>query len=104
MKLRDVAIGVVAGFAAAIIIKEISDKAVPYKSADEVLANVKAQFKKEAPIDGSWVYMKPEQFDNGYAVIPVYRGGISRTSNDESFTYEFVADAHQGILLEVSKV
>lgn len=104
MKLRDIAIGVVAGLAAAIIIKEISDKAVPYKSADEVLAKIKAQFKKEAPIDGSWIYMKPEEFDNGYAVIPVYRGGISRMSNGESFTYEFVADAQQGILLEVSEV
>ena len=36
MKLRDFAIGVVAGLAAAVIIREISDRALPYKSADEI--------------------------------------------------------------------
>jgi predicted small secreted protein len=104
VKLRDFAIGVVVGLATAVIIKEVSDRALPYKSADEVLAALKQQFKKDGHIEGSWVYMKPEQFENGYTSIPVYRGGITQIIDGESKTYEFVADAYQGILLEVTEV
>lgn len=104
MKLRDFAIGVVVGFATAVIIKEVSERSVPYKSADTVLASIKEQFKKEGPIDGSWVYMKPEQYNNGYATVPAYRGGITRLIDGEHITYEFVADAFKGILLDVKEV
>ena len=104
MKLRDFAIGVVAGLAAAVIIKEISDRALPYRSADEILAELKHQFKKDGHIEGSWIYMKPEYFQNGYTSIPAYRGGITQIIDGESQNFEFVADAHQGILLEVKVV
>ena len=104
MKLRDFAIGVVAGLAAAVIIKEISDRAVPYKSADEILAELKQQFKKDGHIEGSWIYMKPEYFQNGYTSIPAYRGGITQIIDGESKNFEFVVDAGQGILLEVKVV
>ena len=104
MKLRDFAIGVVAGLAAAVIIKEISDRTLPYKSADEILAELKQQFKKDGHIEGSWIYMKPEYFQNGYTSIPAYRGGITQIIDGESKDFEFVVDAHQGILLEVKVV
>jgi len=104
MKLRDFAIGVVAGLAAAVIIKEISDRALPYKSADEILAELKQQFKKDGHIEGSWIFMKPEYFQNGYSSIPAYRGGITQIIDGESKNFEFVVDAHQGILLEVKVV
>lgn len=104
MKLRDFAIGVVAGFAAAVIMKEISDRALPYKSADEILAELKQQFKKDGPIGDTWIYMKPEYYQNGYTSIPSYRGGISQIIDGESKNFEFVADAYQGILLEVKVV
>ena len=104
MKLRDFAIGVVAGLAAAVIIKEISDRALPYKSADEILAELKQQFKKDGHIEGSWIFMKPEYFQNGYTSIPAYRGGITQIIDGESKNFEFVADAYQGILLEVKVV
>ena len=104
MKLRDFAIGVVAGLAAAVIIREISDRALPYKSADEILAELKQQFKKDGHIEGSWIFMKPEYFQNGYTSIPAYRGGITQIIDGESKNFEFVVDAHQGILLEVKVV
>jgi len=104
VKLRDFAIGVVTGLVAAVIIKEVSDRALPYKPADEVLATLKQQFKKDGHIEGTWIYMKPEYFQNGYTSIPAYRGGITQIIDGESKTYEFVADANQGILLEVKEV
>lgn len=104
MKLRDFAIGVVVGIAAAVIVKEVSDRALPYKSADDVLIALKEQFKKEGKIEGTWINMKPEDFQNGLTNTPVYRGGITQVIDGETRTYEFVADAYQGILLEVTEV
>ena len=104
VKLRDFAIGVVTGLVAAVIIKEVSDRALPYKPADEVLATLKQQFKKDGHIEGTWIYMKPEYYQNGYTSIPAYRGGITQIIDGESKSFEFVADAHQGILLEIKAV
>lgn len=104
MKLRDFLLGVVTGLAAAIIIKEASEKISPYMSANQVLENIKREFKKDAPIDGSWIFMKVEPFKNGLIELPVYRGGISRVINGETETYEFVADAISGIVVELKLV
>ena len=104
MKLRDFAIGVVTGLAVAVIVREISDRTLPYKSADEVLMSLKQQFKKDGHIEGTWIYMKPEYYQNGYTSIPAYRGGITQIIDGESKSFEFVADAHQGILLEIKAV
>ena len=103
MKLRDFLIGVATGLAAAIIIKEASEKISPFVSANQVLNNVKEEFKKESPIDGSWIYMKAEEFNNGIMTIPVYRGGISRVVNGEMETFEFAADARSGVVVELTK-
>ena len=104
MKLRDFAIGVVVGIAAAVIVKEVSERALPYKSADDVLIALKEQFKKEGKIEGTWINMKPEEFQHSGTITPAYRGGITQVIDGETKTFEFVADAYQGILLEVSEV
>ena len=104
MKLRDFLIGVVTGFAAAIIVKEASERISPFVPANQVLNQVKDEFKKESPIDGSWIYMKTEEFNNGIMNVPVYRGGISRMRNGELETFEFAADARSGVVLELLKV
>ena len=104
MKLRDFMLGVVTGLAAAVIIKEVTEKVSPYKSANEILENIKADFKKDSPIDGSWIYMKIENFSNGFTEVPVYRGGISRLKNGEMETYEFAADARTGALADLQLV
>ncbi|MEO4051893.1 hypothetical protein [Solibacillus sp. CAU 1738] len=104
MKLRDFAMGVVTGLAAAVIIKEVSERVDPYMSSNEVLTNIKNEFKKESPIDGSWIFMKTEDYNNGFTQAPVYRGGISRIMNGEMETFEFAADARTGFILEINKV
>ncbi|MFF5994214.1 MULTISPECIES: hypothetical protein [unclassified Lysinibacillus] len=104
MKLRDFMLGVVTGLAAAVIIKEVTEKVSPYKSANEILENIKEDFKKDSPIDGSWIYMKTENFTNGFTAIPVYRGGISRMKDGEMETYEFAADARTGAVVDLQLV
>ncbi|MCP1145608.1 hypothetical protein [Lysinibacillus endophyticus] len=103
MKLRDFLIGVATGLAAAVIIKEASDRISPFLPANQVLNNVKFEFKKETPIDGSWIYMQTEDFNNGISTIPVYRGGITRVVNGELETFEFAADARSGVIVELVK-
>lgn len=104
MKFRYLAMGIVTGLAAAVIIKEVSERVAPNKSANEVLNMVKEQFKKQAPIDGSWVYMKPESFNNGYEEVAVYKGGISRVVEGELENFEFSADAKTGFILDLQQV
>lgn len=103
MKLRDFMLGVATGFAAAVIIKEASERISPFIPANQVLDNIKDEFKKESPIDGSWIYMKPEDFNNGVVTIPVYKGGISRIVNGEMESIEFAADARSGVIVDLTK-
>ena len=100
MKLRDFTFGVVTGLAAAIVIQKTSYKIFSYLSPNEVLEHIKHEFKKDAPIDGSWIYMKVEPFTNGAIKIPVYRGGISRMVDGELQTFEFAANAASGVVVE----
>ena len=104
MKLKDFMIGVGVGLAAAVIIKEVSERVAPYLSADDILLTIKEDFKKQGPIDGSWIYMKPEVYSNGYTEVPVYRGGISRILDGETETFEFSADARSGAIIELNQV
>lgn len=103
MNLRDFLLGVTTGLAAAVIIKEASERIQPYMSANQVLNNIKEAFREESPIDGSWIYMKPENFHNGVMTIPVYRGGISRVKDGEVENIEFAADARSGVIVELTK-
>ena len=104
MKLRDFLIGVATGLAAAVIIKEASEKVSPFVPAGQVLENIKREFKKDSPIDGSWIFMKTEDFTNGIITFPVYRGGISRLHEGEMQRFEFAADARSGVVVELTEV
>ena len=101
MKLRDFVLGVVTGLAAAIIIKEVTEQVSPYKSPNDILEDIKNEFRKDSPIDGSWIYMKTDNFSNGFTKTPVYRGGISRMKDGELERYEFAADARTGAVVDL---
>lgn len=103
MRLRDFMLGVATGLAAAVIIKETTERVSPFIPANKILDNVKTDFKKEYPIDGSWIYMKTEDYNNGITTIPVYRGGISRIVEGELESFEFAADARSGVIVELTK-
>lgn len=104
MNVKDFALGVVTGVAAAIIVKEMSSRVVPYANPDTILANIKSEFKKQSPIDGSWIYMKTENFNNGFTEIPVFKGGITRTMEGEVENFEFAADARSGAIVNIEQV
>ena len=103
MKFKDFLAGALTGIAAGIVVSEAINRIDQNVSADSVLKNVKDAFKKEGPIDGSWIVMKTEPYTNNVITMDVYRGGISRVKNGEIEQYEFAADATTGTVVELSK-
>ena len=73
-------------------------------NADKILNRVKAQFKEEGPIEGSWIEMTKVPWKKYSYETKVYYGGISRLEDGQVSQYEFVADAYTGTLMDVYKV
>lgn len=76
-------------------------------SGKEVLEDVKAYFEADdtdAPIEGSWIELKPIPNQRYGQEQNIYFGGLSRTENKELVQYEFKANAENGQILEIYKV
>ena len=104
MKFKDFLAGILTGIAAGVIVSQTINHLNHNVAADSVLKNVKEAFKKEGPIDGSWIMMKTEPYTNNVITLAVYRGGISRIKNGKHEQYEFSADAATGTVVELTKV
>ncbi len=104
MKFKDFLAGVLTGIAAGIIVNETIDRVNRNVAADVVLNTVKEAFKSEGPIDGSWIVMKTEPYQNNVISMDVYRGGISRVKNGDLEQFEFAADARTGTVVEIIKM
>lgn len=72
-------------------------------SADQVLENIKSSFLKEGAIEGSWISFEKEPIRKFAVRSSAYRGGLSRIEDGETVYYEFLADAHTGTVLEISR-
>ncbi|MBF4499798.1 MULTISPECIES: PepSY domain-containing protein [Savagea] len=103
MKLKDFILGIATGVAATIAVQQAMTQISKYAPADNVLNEVKNAFLKEGPIEGSWIVMQPEEYQNGILTTEVYRGGITRLDNGNLQQFEFVADAKTGTLLNVTE-
>lgn len=103
MKAKDFVAGILTGVAAGLIVNQAFEKMNPNTSAENVLNSVKDAFKKEGPIDGSWIVMKPEPFTNHVLSMDVYRGGISRIRNGELEQFEFAANSETGTVVELTQ-
>ncbi|WP_019154895.1 PepSY domain-containing protein [Robertmurraya massiliosenegalensis] len=92
-------VGVISGFAT----KQLLD-AKTYVSPEKALANAKELFKQSGPISGSWIQMKAEPYENHNLTYTVYKGGISRFTDDSMKQYEFIADAATGSIIETKEI
>ena len=66
---------------------------------ENALNNAKEAFKKQGPISGSWIYMKPEEVEKNGLIYTAYRGGVTRNIDGESKQYEFYADVETGAVI-----
>lgn len=66
---------------------------------EKALKHAKETFKKQGPISGSWIYMKPEEIEKDGLLYNAYRGGVTRTIDGENKQYEFHVDVDTGAVL-----
>lgn len=92
------------GFSTGIIAGALISQAAKKKSisSDAALSLAKKAFKENGPIDGSWIHMNPENITKYNLPYKIYRGGITRTVNNEVEQYEFLVDAVTGTIIEVN--
>jgi|SRR5699024_2059117 len=68
---------------------------------DKALQYAKETFQKNGPINGSWIYMKPEKLEKNGLAYDTYRGGISRNVDGENKQFDFYIDSKTGIIIDV---
>ncbi|MGM0172894.1 hypothetical protein [Enterococcus sp. DIV0800] len=73
-------------------------------SPDKILHQIKADFLKEGPIEGSWISFETERMQKFAITMDVLSGGITRTEDDQLVAYEFIADAKTGAVLSIDRV
>ena len=96
------AIGVGVGFAGGIF-STLWMKKKQSMNADDVLAQIKAAFLKEGPIEGSWINFEKQPLRKFAVTSQGYTGGITRTEDGQLITYEFLADAKTGTVLDIQR-
>ncbi|WP_338750747.1 hypothetical protein [Bacillus sp. FJAT-52991] len=95
-------LGAAAGAASALLVQQnVTNTASA--SAERALKEVKEAFKGEGTIDGSWVKMKPEPMNKTGMNKMVYKGGVSRTIDQNREQFEFIADSRTGTIMDVYK-
>lgn len=71
---------------------------------DRILNQVKIDFRKDGPIEGSWIEMIKVPWSKHSYRTEVYYGGLSRFDEGILTHYEFIADAYTGSLLDIYKI
>ena len=73
------------------------------KSPNAVLKNVVKEFKREAPIEGSWINNRTVPYQKYAFKTMAYEGGISRKEDDQLVDYAFLADAYTGSIIDIQR-
>ncbi|MCE7791431.1 PepSY domain-containing protein [Salipaludibacillus sp. CUR1] len=98
------AAGVGAGVAVTILAKNQLEKTDGKLSPEKALKSVKRKTTHLGTIEGSWVHMITEEFEQDQLVYDVYRGGITCSEeNGKMAAYEFFVDASTGAVLALNK-
>ncbi|MDG5787726.1 PepSY domain-containing protein [Evansella sp. AB-P1] len=97
------AAGVGAGVAVTLLAKNQLEKAQQL-SPEKALKMVKKKADHLGSIDGSWVHMITEEFEQDQLTYNVYRGGITCTDEDGKMSaYEFYVDSATGTILKLEQ-
>ncbi|WP_239254893.1 PepSY domain-containing protein [Listeria ilorinensis] len=92
--------GTLAGAAAGHLVYHclLNERAV---SGDVILERVKDAFKKEGPVEGSWIQLKKQHYKKYAIDTLVYHGGITAIREGEKKHFEFIADASTGTIIDI---
>ncbi|MDR0921066.1 MAG: PepSY domain-containing protein [Lactobacillales bacterium] len=94
-----VILGLAAGISATLLFKQKKTL-----TSEDVLNQVKHEFLKEGPIEASWIHEEKEPLNKFAIHTKNYKGGIIRKEGNETVTYEFVADAKTGTVIEIHRL
>lgn len=72
-------------------------------SSERALREVKASLKDILDVDGAWIHLQPEEWENGKLTQTVYHGGVTETRDGEAVHYDFVVDAQTGTILKLEE-
>lgn len=98
------AAGVGAGVAVTMYAKNRLEKTDGKLSPEKALKMVKRKASHLGTIEGSWVHMITEEFEQDHLLYDVYRGGITCSDeNGRMDAYEFFVDASTGTILALNK-
>lgn len=103
MNWKSLVAGAAAGIIAGYCLSTKVNERMPV-SGEKVLDNVKQAFKKQGRIDGSWLQMKPEDYQKYAVKTKVYRGGITTNNSGSRKQFEFIADAYTGTVIDVYQI
>ncbi|MEN1968174.1 PepSY domain-containing protein [Lentibacillus sp. N15] len=67
---------------------------------EKALKQAKETFKRQGPISGSWIYMKPEAIEKNGLTYHAYRGGVTRNIDGENKQFEFHVDVDTGAVID----
>ncbi|MDC3415083.1 PepSY domain-containing protein [Terrihalobacillus insolitus] len=102
MKLRNVVIVAGLGIVVGYLMKDQIDKQQSI-TPEKALKAAKNALKQQGSINGSWIYMQPEEFIKNGLTYTVYRGGVTRENEEDNTQLEFYVDAETGAILEVAE-
>src|SRR5699024_10954465 len=67
---------------------------------DRALKDAKEVIQENGPINGSWIYMKPEKLAKNGLTYDTYRCGISRNIDGENKQFDFHIDVETGVIVD----
>jgi len=102
VNLRKTLLALGLGFVAGYVVKQQLNQ---YQSIspEEALERAKNKFRQLGPINGSWIYMKPEQIEKNGLTYDVYRGGVTRNIDGENIQFDFYSDIDTGTVIDTKK-
>lgn len=99
MNVRKTLLALGLGFAAGYVVKQQLDN-FQSVSPEEALEKAKTKFRQLGPINGSWIYMKPEEIEKNGLIYEVYRGGVTRNIDGDNVQFDFYADIDSGTVVD----
>ena len=71
---------------------------------EKALKLAKETFRKNWPINGSWIYAKPESIEKNGLTYETYRGGITRNIDGKNEQFGFYIDIETGAIIDLFKI
>lgn len=99
MNKKGFIIGLLCGVAAGYFTKSAIANTGVY-SSEEILHKVKQSIASSGKITGSWIMTSPESIKRNSLNYKVYRGGVTQLNEEETNSFEFLADAKTGTIIE----